>query len=148
METRLPPDFSAFLRFLFESRVEYLVIGGYAVAYHGYPRPTGDIDVWVRPTEANAVRVVEALQAFGFDVPTLEPSLFTRSEVVTRMGVPPNQVELFSEIPGVAFDACWPERVEDAWDGVPVTVIGLACLKKNKRATGRLKDLADLDYLP
>lgn len=148
METRLTPDFSAFLKSLSESRVEYLVIGGYAVAYHGYPRPTGDIGVWVRPTEVNAVRIVEALRAFGFDVPTLEPSLFMRSEVVTRMGVPPNQIEIFSAIPGVTFDACWPERAEEEWDGVPVTVIGLECLKQNKRASGRLKDLADLDYLP
>lgn len=121
METRLTPDFSAFLKSLFESHAEYLVIGGYAVAYHGYPRPTGDIDVWIRPTETNAVRVVEALRAFGFDVPTLEPSLFTRPEVVTRMGVPPNQIEIFSEILGVTFDECWPGRVGDAWDGVPVT---------------------------
>src|SRR5690606_8796142 len=136
------------LKSLFESRAEYLVIGGYAVAYHGYPRPTGDMDVWVRPTEANAERVVEALRAFGFDVPTLESSLFTRPEVVTRLGIPPNQIELFSEIPGVTFDECWPERVEEEWDGVPATIIGLECLRKNKRASGRLKDLADLEQLP
>ncbi len=148
METRLPPDFSAFLRSLSESRAEYLLIGGYAVAYHGYPRPTGDMDVWVRPTETNAARVVEALRAFGFGVPSLEPGLFTRPEVVTRMGVPPNQIELFSTVPGVSFEDCWPARVEDEWDGVPVSVIGLECLKKNKRASGRLKDLADLEELP
>lgn len=148
METKLTPDFSAFLRSFAEHRVEYLLIGGYAVAYHGYPRPTGDFDVWVRPAEENASRIVEALRAFGFSVPLLEPSLFTRPNVVTRMGVSPNQIEVFTSISGVTFEACWPGRVEDEWDGAPALIIGLECLKQNKRASGRLKDLADLENLP
>ncbi|MCH7975009.1 MAG: hypothetical protein IIC18_00445 [Bacteroidetes bacterium] len=148
MVTKLPPDFSEFLKSLAEYRVEYLLIGGYAVGYHGYARFTGDIDVWVRPTEENAERIIGALREFGFDVPSLRTSLFTKPGRITRMGIPPNQIEVFSSVPGVAFDECWPDRVEDEWDGVPVTVIGLDCLKTNKRASGRLKDLADLDELP
>lgn len=148
MVTDLTPDFSAFLRSLAENSVDYLLIGGYAVAWHGYPRPTGDLDVWVRPTLENASRVVEALTAFGFGVASLNAAQFTTPEVVVRMGYVPNRIEIMSAVSGVSFEDCWPGRVQSTWDGVPVTVIGLDCLHKNKRASGRLKDLADLEELP
>lgn len=148
MEIELPPDFSAFLRSLSEHRVDYLLVGGYAVGYHGYPRVTADIDVWVRMEQQNAGRIVAALREFGFDVLALRAALFLKDDQIIRMGIPPHRIELLTTISGVTFDECWPGRVEEEWDGVPVTIIGLACLRKNKRASGRLKDLADLEQLP
>jgi hypothetical protein len=146
--TLIPSPFDEFLRSLVDRHVDYLLIGGYAVIFHGYVRSTGDIDVWVRMEPGNAERVVAALTDFGFGVPELTASTFLSERCLVRMGVPPFRIEMMTSIPGVTFEECWPGRVESTWDGVPVTVIGLECLKKNKRATGRLKDLADLDYLP
>lgn len=148
MAPALTPDFSAFLRLIAEHRVDYLLVGGYAVGHHGYPRVTGDIDVWVRPTPENAARVVAALVAFGFGAEALSPDLFTAPDSLVRMGLPPNRVEVLTSVSGVTFEACWANRVEAVWDGVPVCVLGLADLKVNKRASGRAKDLADLDELP
>ena len=146
--TRLTPDFSAFLRSLADHRVEYLLVGGYAVGYHGYVRATADIDVWVRMEEHNAERIVAALTDFGFGVPGLSAQSFLDERCLVRMGVPPFRIEILTSISGVTFDACWDERVEDEWDGVRVHVIGLRCLRENKRASGRLQDLADLEQLP
>ncbi|HLT48286.1 MAG TPA: hypothetical protein VK002_13710 [Rubricoccaceae bacterium] len=148
MAIELPPEFSAFLSSLHEHRVEYLLVGGYAVGYHGYPRVTGDIDVWVRPSPENAQRVVAAIRHFGFDVPELRVESLTRANQIVRMGLPPKRIELMTSASGVDFEACWADRIEDEWDGVPVHIISLEHLKQNKRASGRLKDLADLDYLP
>lgn len=148
MERTLPEDFSAFLRLLGENRVEYLLVGGYAVGHHGYPRVTGDIDVWVRPTPENAARVVEALVAFGFGVDVLRAELFTGSDSIVRMGVPPNRIEILTSLSGVTFGPCWEGRVNDTLDGVPVHILSLSDLKTNKRASGRAKDQADLDELP
>lgn len=148
MEIELPPDFSEFLRSLNATHAEYLLIGGYAVGYHGYPRTTDDFDVWVRADAANAKRIVSALRAFGFDVPALRAELFLEDDQIVRMGAPPHRIEVMTTISGVTFDECWPKRVEVEWDDVPTTVIGLDCLRRNKRASGRLKDLADLEQLP
>ena len=148
MALALTSDFSAFLKSLASSRVEYLVVGGYAVAHHGYPRVTGDIDVWIRTTPDNATRVVEALTAFGFGVEELTPELFLAPGSLVRMGLPPNRIEILTAISGVTFDACWERRVTDTWDGVPVSILSLDDLKANKRASGRAKDQADLDELP
>ncbi len=148
MATELPPDFSEFLRSLRATGVEYLVLGGGAVGYHGYPRATGNIDVWIRAEPINAERVAEALRHFGFDVPELDASIFTTPGQIVRMGITPNRIEVLTSISGVDFDACWQERIDDEWDGVPVHVISLDRLKENKRASGRLKDLADLENLP
>lgn len=148
METRLPDDFSAFLKSLNENAVEYLLVGGYAVSYHGYARTTGDIDVWVRQSPENAVRVVEALRAFGFATPDLTPDLFLVADRIVRMGLPPYRIEILTSIDGVDFEACWSERETSDWDGLAVPVLSLARLRENKRASGRPKDLADLDALP
>jgi predicted nucleotidyltransferase len=144
----LTRDFKEFLRSLNDQGVEYLVIGGHAVAYHGYPRATADLDVWVAVTESNAACLVAALKAFGFDVPELTPSLFLRPDRVIRMGVAPNQIEIQTGIDGVRFPDCHPRRISAELDGVRVHFIGLEDLKINKRASGRNKDLADLDQLP
>jgi hypothetical protein len=144
---RLPPDFSEFLRLLHENRVEYLLVGGYAVGYHGYPRATLDMDVWVRRDAENATRIVAALKEFGFDVPNLSPELFLQEDQIVRMGVPPMQLEIFTKIPGVDFTKCFASRLEAEVEGVPVFLISLPDLLANKRASGRYKDLDDLEHL-
>lgn len=145
---RLPPDFKEFLRLLNVKEVEYLLIGGYAVGYHGYPRATGDMDVWVGSRRENAERLVGALRDFGFDLPELSPELFLQQERIVRMGVPPFRIELLTTISGVDFDECRAERVVDVIDGVEVSLINLEHLKENKKASGRPKDANDLGNLP
>jgi hypothetical protein len=144
----LPRDFKEFLRLLDAHGVEYLLIGGYAVNYHGYPRATADMDIWVGVHPANADRIVAALKEFGFDLPDLSPELFLREWQIIRLGVPPVRIEIATTISGVDFGECYAERVQDTIDGVPVNLIDLNHLKLNKRASGRHQDLADLEHLP
>jgi hypothetical protein len=144
----LPPDFSEFLRLLAEHDVQYLLVGGYAVGFYGYVRATADLDVWIRRDHENAVRMVRALKAFGFDLDTLQPNLFLQPDRVIRMGVPPMRIEVLTSVSGVDFDTCYAEKVIERWDDAKVHVISLRHLKQNKRASGRAKDLSDLDYLP
>lgn len=148
MEIALPPDFREFLRLLNVHGVEYLLIGGYAVSYHGYPRATQDLDVWIAISPANAQRMVAALREFGFAVPDLSPDPFLRERSVVRMGVPPMRIEMVTTISGVRFEECYPQRAMDILDGVEVALISLHHLKANKRASGRYRDLDDLEHLP
>jgi hypothetical protein len=128
--------------------VEYLLIGGYAVGYHGYPRATADMDIWVAVHPANAHRIVAALKEFGFDLPDLSAELFLREWQIIRLGVPPVRIEIATTISGVDFGECYAERLEGTLDGVAVNVIDLEHLKRNKKASGRHQDLADLEHLP
>ncbi len=145
----LPSDFKEFLRLLSEKNVKYLIVGGYAVGYHGYPRSTGDMDVWVESNEENAERLVDTLREFGFDVPELAPDLFLDPDRVIRMGHPPLRIELLTSLTGVGFAECYSSHVvEQLDDGTPIHFIGLEKLKENKRASGRHKDLNDLEHLP
>ncbi|HEX42559.1 MAG TPA: hypothetical protein ENN81_10970 [Phycisphaerales bacterium] len=145
---RLPPDFKEFLKLLNAHHVEYLVIGGYAVNYHGYARATGDIDIWVAVHPSNAERVVAALTEFGFNVPDLSVELFLKPWQIIRLGMPPVRIEVATTISGVDFAECYSQRVEATLDGVPVKLISLKHLKLNKRASARNQDLADLERLP
>ncbi len=145
---RLPPDFREFLQLLNEHRVEYLVVGGYAVGYHGYPRATVDLDIWIGRGPATAVKMVKVLQEFGFDVPNLSADLFLKEDQIVRMGVPPVRLEIFTSIPGVQFKESYASRIVDELDGVQVNLISLGQLKVNKKASGRNKDLNDLENLP
>jgi len=144
----LTDDFREFLRLLNVQSVDYLLVGGYAVGLHGYPRATIDLDVWIRPAEENAERVVAALRTFGFDLPEVTPALFLSPRALVRFGVPPFRIELMTTIDGVDYEACRARAVEFDIDGLAVPVISLDDLKTNKRAAGRNKDLADLDNLP
>lgn len=144
----LPRDFREFLRLLNENRVEYLLTGGYAVGYHGYPRATGDMDIWVNPTRDNAARIVRVLIAFGFSADTVSPEPFLRPHQIVRMGVPPIRIELLTTLSGVDFEACYARRVVDTLDEVEVQILSLNDLKVNKQAAGRLRDLSDLENLP
>jgi len=144
----LPPDFKEFLKLLNSHHVEYLLIGGYAVAYHGYPRATGDMDIWIATHFQNTQKIVAVLKEFGFDQPGLTPELFRQADQIIRMGVPPVRIEIATGISGVEFSECYASRVVDVLDGVEVAVIDLDHLKINKRAAGRHKDLDDLENLP
>ena len=144
----LTDDFREFLKLFNDHRVDYLLIGGYAVGLHGYPRATIDLDVWVRPEPGNARRVVSALRAFGFDTASLDESLFIKPESLVRFGVPPFRIEIMTSIAGVEFAPCHSRAVAFEIDGAIVPVIALDDLKINKRAAGRHKDLNDLENLP
>jgi predicted nucleotidyltransferase len=146
--TRIPPDFKEFLRLLNEKKVEYLVIGGYAVGFHGFPRPTGDLDVWIAVHPANIDGALDALREFGYGSTGLSPDLFGGPRPIIRMGISPVRIEIQTAISGVSFSECFRQRVIGDFDGVPVNLISLEHLKKNKRAAGRHKDLNDLDNLP
>ena len=148
METKLPRDFREFLSLLKKHGVEYLLIGGYAVGYYGYPRATHDMDVWMAARHDNAERMVSALREFGFDTPDLTADFFLGEARIVRMGVPPMRLEIITAISGVTFAECYPERVTDMVDGVEISFISLRHLKTNKKASGRHKDLSDLEYLP
>ncbi|MBN2593748.1 MAG: hypothetical protein JXA81_09595 [Sedimentisphaerales bacterium] len=144
----LPPDFKEFLRLLNAHAVEYMLIGGYAVNYYGYPRATADMDIWVAIHPANADRIVAALKEFGFDLPELSHELFLQQWQIIRLGVPPIRIEIATTISGVDFTECYSKRVQDTIDGVSVNLIDLYHLKLNKKASGRHQDLADLENLP
>lgn len=148
MDISLPLDFKEFLKLLNDKGVEYLLIGGYAVAYYGYPRATNDMDVWIAVNPANAERVVHALREFGFDTPDLSTALFTTVNRIIRMGMPPMRIEISTGISGVNFEECYKDRQVAVLDGVQVSIISLRHLKVNKRASGRYKDLNDLENLP
>ena len=144
----LPSDFKEFLKLLNAHQVEYLLIGGYAVAYHGYPRATVDMDIWIAINPSNSERIVTVLKEFGFDLPELSPELFLKEWQIIRLGVPPVRIELATTLSGVNFNECYAERVVDILDGVKVNLISLKHLKINKKASGRHQDLADLENLP
>ena len=144
----LPQDFKEFFQSFNRHEVEYLLVGGYAVGYHGYPRATMDIDVWVASNRENARRVVAALEDFGFGSQMLAEELFLEADQVIRMGLPPMRIEILTSISGVEFYDAYEQRIEDVLDGVPVKLISLRHLKANKVAAARTKDLADLEELP
>lgn len=143
----LPSEFNEFLQLLNETRVEYLLVGGWALAVHGHPRFTGDIDFWIERSPANAARVIEALRRFDIDDPALTPELVQSPGKILRLGVPPMRIEVLNQIDGVEFASCYGRRVRVSSGGVQVDVIGRDDLIVNKRASGRPKDLADLAAL-
>jgi hypothetical protein len=140
-------DFAEMLRLLDAERVDYLVVGGYAVAGHGVPRSTGDIDLWIRPTADNAAKVWRALDRFGAPRSRLSPASFTQPDVVYQIGLPPNRIDFLTTIDGVDFEAAWAERVACSVSGVSFAMLSLKHLIENKQATGRPQDLADIARL-
>ena len=144
---RLPADFRDFLKLLNSHRVEYLLVGGYAVCYHGYYRNTGDMDFWIAVHAENAARMVRLIREFGFDVPELSEALFLQKGRIIRMGVEPVRIEVLTEISGCEFADCYARKVQGTLDDVPVSIISLPDLVKNKLQSGRLKDLDDAQKL-
>ena len=143
----LNPDFKEFIESLNANGVRYLVVGGYAVAFHGHPRYTKDLDIWLEMTPENAAKAVQALDQFGFGSLRLKDTDFLAPDQIIQLGYPPNRIDLFSTLPGVDFAVCYAARVQVEVEGVPVNFIDLENLKKNKQASGRHQDLADLENL-
>lgn len=142
----LNQDFKEFAELLNAHGVEYLVVGGYALAAHGHPRYTGDIDFWVRLEPSNVQRLLDALQAFGFASLGLRPEDFD-GDTVLQLGQPPRRIDILTAIDGVDFDACFQRRESAVLGGVTLHVIGRSDFITNKKASGRLKDQADLEAL-
>jgi phage replication-related protein YjqB (UPF0714/DUF867 family) len=128
--------------------IDYLLIGGYAVGYHGYPRATNDMDIWIAIDPKTAEKMVQALKEFGFDTPELTTELFLKKNNIVRMGIAPMRIEILNSISGVDFNECFQQRVIDEIDGIEVNIINLKQLKINKQASGRHKDLDDVENLP
>ena len=141
---RLPQDFKEFLKLLEENEVKYLLVGGYAVGLHGYPRPTGDIDFWISRSEQNAIKALQVVKEFGFSSSELDASLFKLEKSIVRMGVAPFKIEVITHIDGVEFEDCYPRRINTEIDGCKVKLIDFQNLLTNKKASGRPKDLNDL----
>jgi hypothetical protein len=139
----LQSDLREFIALLNSLKVEYLVVGGHAVAFHGHPRFTGDIDFFIRATSENAERVLRALDAFGFGSLGVKAADLTEPGQVIQLGRPPNRIDILTSISGVDFDSAWPSRAPADLDGHAVNFIGMDDLLKNKHAAGRPKDLAD-----
>jgi hypothetical protein len=145
----LPSEFREFLECLNASGVEYLLIGGHAVAYHGYPRATSDMDVWINRTSENAQRAVTAVRKFfGTEMPGLTVEQLLDPQVVTHFGARPLLIEMLNRVSDGDFTAAWERRVQIDYDGVVTNVIGLEDLRRNKSASGRTKDRLDLENLP
>jgi hypothetical protein len=142
-------DFRDLLRAFSAANVRFLVVGAHALGVHGVARATGDLDVWIESTPNNAKRVMAALTAFG--APTNELGIaegdFVRADVVAQLGLPPYRIDILTSISGVEFDEAWADRAEAEVEGTTVPVIGRAAFIRNKQATGRTKDRADIESL-
>ncbi len=147
MATPYTSDWIAFVESLNSTQADYLIIGGCAVAFHGYPRLTGDLDLFVRPTLDNAERVVEALARFGFGSLQVEPADLTVPDRILQLGVRPNRIDLVTSIAGVSFEEAWAHRQAGEFGGVPAWYIGSDSLIRNKLATGRPQDARDVEQL-
>lgn len=143
----LNKDFREFIALLNSNAVKYLVLGGYAIAFHGHPRYTKDLDIWLELSEENAANVMKALDDFGFSGLGISHEDLLMSGMVVQLGYPPNRIDLINSPDGVVFADCYPARTEVEIDGLTIAVIDLENLKKNKKASGRLQDLADLEKL-
>lgn len=144
---KLNKDYKEFLELLNEKRVEYLVIGGYALGLHGFPRYTGDIDVWIKVGEANAEKIVAAIEKFGFSSLELKKENFLEKDIIIQLGYPPVRIDIITSIDGVEFDEAYSNRQTFNADGVDIFFIGIRDLIKNKRSSGRPQDIADLEKL-
>lgn len=141
------PDFSDMLSALNARKVEYMIVGAYALAAHGYLRATGDIDIWIRCTVENAEKVLKALKDFGAPMFDLTLDDLSSPGIVFQIGLPPRRIDFLTSISGVDFDKCWDDRMEVEVDGLSLNFLSKSWLIANKRATGRPKDLLDADEL-
>ena len=140
-------DFVDLLRGFVAADVRFLVVGAYALALHGKPRATGDLDVWVDATPENAPRVMRALVAFGAPLADITEADFSRPGVVIQLGVAPVRIDILTQLTGLTFEEAWAERVRGAFGDIAVDYIGRASFIRNKRATGRPRDLVDVEDL-
>jgi hypothetical protein len=139
------PDFVDLLRAFIAADVRFLIVGAYALALHGRPRATGDLDVWIEATPQNAARVMKALAAFGAPLADVSVDDFSREGVTYQIGVAPGRIDILTQLTGLSFVEAWPERMRRPFGDVDVDFIGRAAFIRNKRATGRAKDLGDIE---
>jgi hypothetical protein len=144
---QLPPDFKEFFELLSGEKVEYLLVGGHAVAYHGYPRYTADMDIWVNPSRENLESLIQVLRRFGFKTQPFTTDSFLGREKIFQFGVPPTRIDLITFLPGVEFAECYSQAETFVLGDLKILVIDRENLLKNKRACGRPKDIVDLDAL-
>jgi len=144
---KLDRNLREFIELLNSQKVDFIVVGGHAVAFHGHPRFTGDIDFLLRPSHENAGRLIAAVKEFGFAEVSLSAEDFMRPDIVVQLGYPPNRIDLLTSISGVDFEEAWVTRAAGELDGLPVFFLGLNALLKNKQASGRDKDRADVSKL-
>lgn len=143
----LSKEFKEFAKLLNDLKVEYLLVGGYAVVLYGYVRYTGDIDFWVKSSRENANRLVAVLDRFGFGSLNLNSEDFTKDDQIIQLGYPPNRIDIITSVTGLKFSDCYKKRRSFSLDDVQIQTISLDDLKKNKKASGRYKDLDDLENL-
>ena len=144
---RLSRDFRELLECFARHEVRFLIVGGWALAAHGHPRMTKDLDIWIWAAPENSDAVIKALEDFGFGDLDLSAEDFLESDMVVQLGYPPNRVDLLTSPAGVDFETCWADRLDISMDGLTVPFIGLEGLKQNKRSSGRPQDLVDIDIL-
>ena len=140
-------DFLDLLRAFIDRNVRFLIVGAYALAVHGRPRATGDLDVWVDATPENAARIISALEQFGAPLGELIVDDFSRPGIVFQMGLPPVRIDVLTELSGLTFEEAWPGRIAASFGPLTVDVLGREAFIKNKRATGRPRDLGDVEAL-
>ena len=140
-------DFSEFIESLNRNEVHYLVVGGYAVAFHGHPRYTKDIDIWIESTLENGKKIITALSEFGMGSLGLTENDFSEPDQIIQLGYPPNRIDIITTASGINFTDCYIKRNSVEINGLLVNFIDLENLKENKKASGRFQDLADLENL-
>ena len=143
----LNPDFRDILSAFLEEKVEFLIVGAYALAAHGFPRATGDIDLWVRPTRENSAKVWGALEKFGAPMKGLDPEDFTKKDLVVQIGRAPRRIDIVTAITAVDFERAWSGRTAVEMEGMELFVLGKDDLLTNKKAVGRPQDIADAERL-
>jgi hypothetical protein len=146
----LIPDFKEFIQLLNENKIEYLVVGGIAVILHGYPRYTIDIDFWVNPTKENAKKLIKTLDLFGFHFDNLTEEDLSNVDQIIQLGFPPNRLDIITSVNGLVFKECFKRKILYKFenDDLTINLISKEDLIKNKLATGRSQDIADVDNLP
>lgn len=141
------PDFIDFIELLNKHTVKYMVIGAHALAFHGRPRHTGDLDIWIKPNDENATKMVAVLNEFGFGSLGLSAPDFLKENYVTQLGYPPLRIDILNTISGVDFDEAYLNKITGEADGLNINFINISDFIKNKETTGRAKDLGDIAAL-
>jgi predicted nucleotidyltransferase len=141
------PDFREFVALLNKHEVHYMIVGGYAVGIHGHPRYTGDLDIWLLPDSANAIKILKSIKDFGFGSLDINQADLMKEDSIIQLGYPPLRIDLLTSIDGVHFNECYPNRKIIDIDGLPINFIGYTDLIKNKKASGRHQDLGDIENL-
>jgi len=141
------PDFIDFIELLNKHQVEYLVVGAHALAFHGRPRHTGDLDIWIRPSLENASKLVKTINDFGFGSLGLTVEDFIKENYVTQLGYPPLRIDILNSISGVFFEEAYLHKINGEIEGMAISFISVQDFIENKKASGRSKDFADIDLL-